>query len=396
MRQALVPMLDLRLEYEYMKNDIDAAIAACLAHQGWILGPEVRGLEESIARYVGVGHAVGVSSGTEALVLALRAFAIKSKKAQYFDRRDEIITTPFTFTATGDAILRSGATPVFIDIDPATFNMDTALLKEYLQREGEKAVGVIPVHLYGRPCDMDGVREGAEAGGLFVLEDAAQALGAKWRGRGLGSIGDAGAFSFFPSKPLGAFGDAGMLVTNDAEIAGLARMLLKHGGLDKYDVEHIGYNARLDTLQAAVLLAKLKYLDEFNEKRRKIARAYSEALRDIEEMELPAPSNHEHHVYHQYTIRVKGGAKKGGRDALQEHLRSHGISSMLYYPVPLHRMKVFEGRCKKIPFGLEESQMASAEVLSLPIEPLMTDGQVGLVAERVKGFFFALSQARRA
>ena len=290
-----IPMLDLQLEYQYMKSDIDTAIKKCLDHQKWILGPEVEELENKIAAYLGVKHCIGASSGTEALVLSLRALAIKLKGQEYFDKTDEIITTPFTFTATGDAILRAGTTPVFVDIDPTTYNIDPANIWKYLTqnsklqtRNSANVVGIIPVHLYGQPCNMDEIMKIAKEYNLFVLEDVAQAFGGAWNGstgpalslskgspQKLGSVGTTGAFSFFPSKNLGGFGDGGMVSTNDDELAELMRMLLKHGGKDKYNVDHIGYNARLDTLQAAILLAKFKYIDEFNEKRRRIAEIYN-------------------------------------------------------------------------------------------------------------------------
>ena len=252
-----IPMLDLKLEYEYMKKDIDDAIARCLEHQRWILGPEVKALEDKIAGYLGVSNCVGISSGTDALVLGLRALALQRIEKEYWARNDKIITTPFTFTATGDAILRSGATPVFVDIDPGTFNIDPEKIEACLSSH-QGVVGIIPVHLYGQSCAMDRIMDLARQYNLFVLEDVAQAMGGMYNGRKLGSIGDMGAFSFFPSKNLGGFGDGGMVSTNDQELADLVRMLTKHGGKDKYNVAHIGYNARLDTLQAPVLLAKLK------------------------------------------------------------------------------------------------------------------------------------------
>ncbi|MDQ7786434.1 MAG: DegT/DnrJ/EryC1/StrS family aminotransferase [Thermodesulfovibrionales bacterium] len=376
-----IPMLDLRLEYEYMKNDIDAAIGKCLEHQKWILGPEVKELEEKIADYLGVKHCIGASSGTEALVLALRSLAIIRKGQEYFDKTDEIITTPFTFTATGDAVLRSGATPVFIDIDPATYNIDTKKMREYLVSHPSRVVGIIPVHLYGQSCEMDEIMKIAREHNLFVLEDVAQAFGGMWNGKRLGAIGTAGTFSFFPSKNLGGFGDSGLVSTNDDTIAGLVRMLLKHGGKDKYNVDHIGYNARLDTLQAAIVLAKLKYVDEMNEGRRKIAEIYNRELAGTDGLSLPSSLAFASHVYHQYTIRLA----KGKRDDLQKFLAEKQISTMVYYPVPLHKMKVFEGRGKS-PYPLPESERAPKEVLSLPVEPLMQSGDLTSVVSVIKTF----------
>lgn len=372
-----IPMLDLNAEYAHMKTDIDAALQRCLSHQKWILGPEVGELEQKIAAYLGSAHCIGCSSGTEALVLSLRALAIRRTGKEYFTRDDEILTTPFTFTATGDAILRAGATPVFVDIDPRTYNLDAAKVREYL-RTGTKVVGIMPVHLYGQSCDMDAVLDLARERNLFVVEDVAQAFGGMWRGRKLGSLGTLGAFSFFPSKNLGCFGDGGMVSTGDPVLADLVRMLLKHGGKDKYNVDHIGYNARLDTLQAAVLLAKLKHIDDFNDRRRKIAAAYTAALKDLKGITVPAePYAHAHHVYHQYTIAVEN------RDGLQARLGKEGVASMVYYPFPLHRMKVFgEGRSRNAG-SLAVAEKAAGRVLSLPIEPLQAGEQTEFVIARV-------------
>ncbi|RLB78685.1 MAG: hypothetical protein DRH15_09850 [Deltaproteobacteria bacterium] len=377
-----VPMLNLRLEYEYMKKDIDAAIQRCLEHQQWILGPEVKEFEERVAEYLGVKHCIGVSSGTDALLLSLRALAIKTKGEEYLERSDEIITTPFTFTATGDTILRSGATPVFVDIDPVTYNIDPAKIREYINQNPGKIVGIVPVHLYGQSCNMDEIMEIASEYNLFVVEDVAQAFGAKWKGRKLGIIGSAGAFSFFPSKNLGAFGDAGLVATNDDEIFELVRMLRVHGGKDKYNVEHIGYKARVDTIQAAILLAKLKYIDEFNERRRKIAEMYNKGLKGIEDLILPTEVQG-YHIYHQYTMRTSR------RDELQSYLKERGISTMVYYPVPLHKMKVFGNGRSKVFGSLVHAEQAAMSVLSLPIEPLQSKEDTEYVIETVRSFFKA-------
>lgn len=377
-----VPMLDLKLEYNYMKKDVDAAIAGCLDHQKWIFGPEVKNLENLVAKYVGVKHCIGASSGTEALVLSLRALSIKLKRQEYFGKVDEIITTPFTFTATGDAILRSGATPVFIDIDKITYNINTEAVKRYLNHASGKVIGIIPVHLYGQSCNMDDVLELAKEHKLFVVEDVAQAFGGAWKNEKLGSIGITGCFSFFPSKNLGGFGDGGMVSTNDDEISDLVRMLLKHGGKDKYNVDHIGYNARLDTLQAAIVLAKYKYIDEFNARRAKVAGQYDIKLKDVSGIKIPSSQINAQHVFHQYTIRVNNGK----RDSLQKFLREKGIDTMIYYPIPLHKMKVFDNR-SKIAGHLPESERAAEEVLSLPIEPLQSDEATSYVADTIKSYF---------
>ncbi|MBI5102206.1 MAG: DegT/DnrJ/EryC1/StrS family aminotransferase [Nitrospirae bacterium] len=376
-----IQMLDLKLEYEYMKKDIDSALARCLEHQKWIFGPEVRELEEALAAYLGVKHCIGVSSGTEALVLSLRALAIKTKGAEYFDRTDEIVTTPFTFTATGDAILRSGATPVFVDIDPETYNIDVNAVREYLGSSSGRVKGIIPVHLYGQSCRMDAIMDLAGKHDLFVVEDIAQAFGGGWQGRKLGSIGTTGCFSFFPSKNLGGFGDGGMISCNDEELDSLLRMLLKHGGRDKYNVDHIGYNARLDTLQAAIVLAKFKYIDEFNERRRKVAALYDKGLQGLDGLVLPVadPLPDVHHVYHQYTVRAKK------RSNVQAYLKDKGIATMVYYPFPLHKMKVFEGRMK-MHGDLRHSELAASEVFSLPVEPLQSVEDTEAIVTALRGF----------
>lgn len=383
-----IPMLDLKKQYHYLMEDIDHAILKNIADTKYILGPQVKELEDKIAQYLGVKHCIGMSSGTEALVLSLRALAIKLKDKEYFERSDLIITTPFTFTATGDAILRAGATPVFIDIDPNTYNIDTNKIKEYLSDlqpslDTSRVIGIIPVHLYGHSCQMDDIMEIAKEYNLFVVEDVAQAFGGMWKDKKLGSIGTTGCFSFFPSKNLGGFGDGGMVSTNDDEIAALARMLLKHGGKDKYNVDHIGYNARLDTLQAAIILAKFKHIDNFNERRRKIAETYNKELKGIDSIVLPVThASGIHHVCHQYTIKVS----EGRRDELQKYLMDKGISSMVYYPYPLHKMKVFDNG-RSITFGsLENAEAASSNVLSLPIEPLQDEDTTKRIISAVKEF----------
>ncbi len=375
-----IPMLDLYAEYLYMKDDIDNAIKKCLEHQKWILGPEVVEFERKLSKYFEVRNCIGVSSGTDALLLAIRALAIKKKGDEFWNTDDLVITTPFTFTATGDTIIRAGAMPLFVDIDPSTYNIDSKKIIRAIEEYRDKVVGIVPVHLYGLPCNMDEIMEIAKKFNVFVVEDTAQAFGSKWSNKKVGTIGDIGALSFFPSKNLGSFGDAGAVITNDDEISELVRMLRVHGGRDKYNVDYLGYKARLDTIQAAILLVKLKYIDEFNEKRRKIVQIYNESLKNIEEIVLP--SIVDGHVYHQYTIRILDGR----RDALKKHLSEKGIDSMVYYPLPLQKMKVFEGR-SKIFEELKESEKASREVLSIPIEPLMKEEEVCKVIEAIKEFF---------
>ena len=364
----LISMLDLKKEYHYAVEEIDYSVLKNIAEAKYIFGPEVKELEDKIAQYIGVKHCIGCSSGTEALVLSLRALAIKLKGQEYFDKTDKIITTPFTFTATGDSILRAGATPIFVDIDLDTYTIDPKKIREYLA-QSSNVVGIIPVHLYGHPCNMDEIMQIAEEYNLFIVEDVAQAFGSMWNGKKLGSIGTTGCFSFFPSKNLGGYGDGGMVSTNDDELAEIIRMLIKHGGKDKYNVDHIGYNARLDTLQAGIILAKLKYIDEFNERRRKIAKIYNEGLADLEWLKLPIEKEKAYHVYHQYTILLSDRNRK----EVQEKLKEKGISTMVYYPYPLHKMKVFINNGMKTFGNLKNSEFAAYNVLSLPIEPLYGD-----------------------
>ena len=382
-----IPMLDLCCEYRYMKNDIDKAISQCMEHQKWILGPEVKMLEDEIAKFIGVKYCIGISSGTDAIVLALRALAIKLSGSEYFSKKDEIITTAFTFTATGDAIIRAGAIPLFLDINPETYNLDAGKIREYFDNnDASSVIGILPVHLYGRPSEMDEIMDIAKEYNLFVLEDVAQGFGGKWKDRKLGSIGDAGTYSFFPSKNLGGFGDGGMVATNDDDIAELIQMLVKHGGKDKYNVDHIGYNARLDTLQAAILLAKLKYVDEFNRKRRNIAEMYSKGLDGVGDISLPIGSEYflkedYTHAFHQYTICTSK------RDELMAHLKENGISSMIYYPFPLNKMKVFSGNRSKIAQNLENTEKICSQVLSLPMEPLQSKDDTEYVIACIKKMF---------
>ncbi len=291
-----------------------------------------------------------------------------------------MITTPFTFTATGDAILRSGATPLFVDIELESYTINPELIKKVLDKYGSKVKGIVPVHLYGHPCNMDEIMDIAREYNLFVVEDCAQSFSTKWDGKMTGSFGDVGCFSFFPSKNLGGFGDGGMITTNNEEVAEVIRMLLKHGGKDKYNVDHIGYNARLDTIQAAVLLAKMQYIDEFTERRRKIASIYNEELKDLNWLKTPYEHPKAYHVYHQYTIRLTGK----DRNQLQRYLKENGIDSMVYYPVPLHKMKVFINNGMEIFESLENSELASKSVLSLPIEPLMEEREVDIIVETIK------------
>lgn len=370
-----IPFLDLGRQHKVLQKDIDRALSEVFKKQKWILGDEVKLLEEKISKYLKTNYAVGVNSGTDALVIALRALALKTKGKEYFDSENEIITPSFTFTATGEAIVRAGATPVFVDIEPETFNINPEEVKKAINKN---TVGLLPVHLFGQPANMEQIVEIARENSLFVVEDVAQAFGSRWNGKFAGSIGDAGCHSFFPSKNLGGFGDGGMITTNDAEIADYARWLRAHGGKDKYNVDYIGYNSRLDTIQAAFLLVKLNYLETFIKMRRELAAYYNENLKGMDQIVLPLEERKAFHTYNQYTIRVKNK-----RDWFQEKLKEKGIPTMIYYPVPLHKMKVFKNKAR-IKTELRETEKACQEVLSLPIEPLLNNTEKEAIIQAIK------------
>jgi len=372
-----IPLLDLKKEYLSLKKDIDKQLKSCFSTQHWILGEKVTEFEKAAVKYLGVKYALGVASGTDALSLSLAALALKLKGREYFDKKDEIITTPFTFIATAEAIARSGATPVFVDICPDTFNIDPDKIKKAVNRN---TVGIIPVHLYGRACEMSRIREIAADDKLFVLEDTAQAFGASYKGKKLGSIGDLGAFSFFPSKNLGCYGDGGLISTNDCRLAEFIKILRNHGQAKQYRADYLGFNSRLDSIQAAVLLVKLKNIDRFNKLRMKAAVKYNKEFKNVKQIKVPEmPKDKNSHIYHLYTVKV---SKK--RDGLLRHLNSKGIASRIYYPVPLYKMKAFGKARLKGPFkGVEE---ALSQALSLPIHPFLKDGQIKYVAESVSSF----------
>ncbi len=361
-----VPLMNIIVQYEQLKTDIDRKMIQIAQTGSFVLGRETKDLEEEICRFCGVRYAVGVASGTDALILALTALGVKEG--------DEVITTPFTFFATAESVSRTGARPVFVDIDPATYNIDPA--------EIEKAVtprtkAVIPVHLYGNPCDMGAIMKIAARHGLKVIEDAAQAIGAEYSGKKIGSFGDAGCLSFFPSKNLGAFGDGGMVLTNDDDIANALRLLRVHGTTSKYRHSLIGFNSRLDNLQAAILSVKLTKLQEWTEKRRQIAREYDSALEDV--VTIPREQDNGRHVYHLYVIRVD----EDGRDAISESLNKNGVESRVYYPVPLHLQECYKGLGYK-EGDLPESEAASRSTIALPLFPEMSKKEIDYVVGTVK------------
>jgi dTDP-4-amino-4,6-dideoxygalactose transaminase len=366
------PFLDLKAQYRSIKAEIDAAIQRVMESQQFILGPEVESLEHEIATYTQTQFAIACASGSDALLLALMALEVGPG--------DEVVTTPFTFVATGGAIARLGARPVFVDIDRDTYNLDPGKLAAAISPQTK---AIIPVHLFGMAADLDSIMEIANARGIPVIEDAAQAIGAGYRGRPVGSIGRCGCFSFFPSKNLGGAGDGGMLTTGDDEFDDRLRVLRNHGGHSKYECELIGMNSRLDALQAAILRVKLRYLDEWTEGRQKNAARYAELFksRGLDRiLTLPRIQMGCTHIYNQYVIRAPR------RDELKENLRSCGVPSEIYYPIPLHLQRAFAYLGRK-EGDLPESEAASREVLALPIFPEMSVGQQDLVVESIARFY---------
>ena len=415
-----IPILDLKRQYAAIKPDIDAAIQRVVESGWFILGPEVEALEKEVAAYCGAKHAIGVASGTDALLLSLRALDIGPG--------DGVILPSFTFFATAGVVHNVGATPIFCDIDPRTFNLDSSDVRRILTpdhaprtthygprtpdsglRTSPKAI--IPVHLYGQMADMSAIMALAEEFGLYVIEDAAQSIGATYSGprttdhgprtgcpglrtmdhgpwtmdhglaRKAGAIGHLGCFSFFPTKNLGAYGDGGMIITDDDALADKLRKLRVHGSKPKYYHQLVGFNSRLDALQAAILRAKLPHLEAWSEARRRLADRYDTLLADIPGITLPYRVKGCSHIFHQYTIRVADGK----RDALREHLKAQGIGTEIYYPLPLHLQQCF-AHLGHTQGDLPESESASQEALSLPMFPELTDAEQVVVVGAVKGF----------
>jgi len=367
-----IPQLDLVVQYNSIKQEIDNAILSVLGSGHFILGENVKKLEEDIAKFVGVKYAIGVASGTDALLISLMAIGVKPG--------DEVITTPFTFFATAGSIARLYAKPVFVDIDPKTYNIDPNKLEDLLKKSyNPKMKAIIPVHLYGQCTDMDPILELAEKYNLRVIGDAAQSLGGTYKGKQSGSMGDTGCFSFFPTKNLGAYGDGGMVVTNDDELAEKIRLLRVHGSKPKYYHSVVGLNSRLDEIQAAILNVKFKYLPKWIKQKREKAALYNklfhEKLPDGVVTPFEAPYNY--HTYHQYTIRVKDK-----RDELRDYLKEQGIGTSVYYPLSLHLQKCFENLGYK-EGDFPESEKASKEVLSLPMYPEIKKSDVREIVEKI-------------
>jgi len=372
-----VPLLDLKAQYATIKDEIKAAINEVLESQYFIMGPKVQKFEEEITKYCNVQHAVGVASGSDALLLALMAIDV--------GHGDEVITTPYTFFATAGSISRLGTKPVFVDIDAKTYNINPELIAEKIT---DKTKAIIPVHLYGQCADMDPILEIGKKYNLCIIEDAAQAIGAEYKGKKAGSMGDIGCLSFFPSKNLGGYGDGGMVITNNAELAEKIRVLRTHGAKPKYYHSLIGVNSRLDALQAAVLSVKLKYLDDWSRARRKNAENYNHLFTDTDVV-TPYVEPYNYHIYNQYIIRVSKYAKpsrESGRDDLQEFLKERNIGTAIYYPVSLHLQGCYAGLGYR-EGDFPESEKAAKETLALPIYSELTEEQQTAVVDAIKEFY---------
>ena len=367
-----VPLLDLQSQYVSLRDDLQQAVDRVMSSQRFVLGDEVRRLETSIAEYCGAKHAIGCASGSDALLLALMALDVKAG--------DEVITTPFSFFATGACVARLGARPVFVDIDPQTYNIDPLCVADAIT---PRTKVIMPVHIYGQVADMDPLLDLGRRHGIPVVEDAAQAIGATDKGRRAGSMGLIGCFSFYPTKNLGGAGDGGILTTSDDEVAARLRRLRTHGGSNEYEHEEIGINSRLDELQAAVLNVKLPSLDKWSDERARKAEIYTKLLNDADlrfPLVTPEVRADARHIFHQYVIRVPGN-----RDALMEHLKNHGVGSKIYYPIALHLQKCFEYLGYK-KGDLPESEAAADETFALPCYPELSEEQQVYVVDRISEF----------
>ncbi|MFL0362264.1 DegT/DnrJ/EryC1/StrS family aminotransferase [Pseudobacillus sp. 179-B 2D1 NHS] len=366
-----IKMLDLSEQYQSMKKEVMAKLDEVMSSSQFILGDNVKQLEADVAKYSGVNYGVGVGNGSDAIHIALQAAGVEAG--------DEVITTAFTFFATGGAIARAGAVPVYVDIDPVTFNIDPAKIEAAIT---DKTKAIIPVHLYGQMADMEAIRHIADEYNLVVIEDAAQAIGAKQNGKSVGELGTAATYSFFPTKNLGGYGDGGMIVTNDEELAEKARVIRVHGSKPKYYHHVLGYNSRLDEMQAAILNVKFPYLDKWSHSRRERAAYYTDQLETKLEgiVQTPVQKQGNYHVFHQYTLRVPK------RDELQQYLKEQGVATMVYYPQPLHVQPVF----KELGYeegDLPETEKAAKEALSLPMYPELKQDDQDYIIEKIVAFY---------
>jgi dTDP-4-amino-4,6-dideoxygalactose transaminase len=362
----MLPMVDLKIQYQKLKKEIDKDILNALTNTQFILGPNVSDFENEAASYLGVKHAISVANGTEALHLALLAAGIGSG--------DEVITSAFTFIATAEAINYTGAKVKFADIDDKTFNLKVSEVEKCINK---KTKAILAVHLFGQPADIDKLQQLCDKYNLILIEDAAQSFGASINNQQTGSLSLAGCFSFFPSKNLGCYGDGGMVTTNDNDIAKSIKSLRNHGSSERYHHHKIGYNSRLDELQAVILRIKLKYIDRYNANRRRVAKIYTENLKDV--VITPFEDNLGTHVYHQYTI------LSDNRDLIAKALNKNQISSAIYYPIPLHKQDVYQNEFKDL--ILKSTESVAKKCISLPIFPELKDEQIYKVINTIKSIF---------
>lgn len=362
-----IPLVDLKAQYETIKDEINEAINEVLESQWFILGPNVAELEEKIADYCNVEYAIGIASGSDALLLSLMAIDIGPG--------DEVITTPFTFFATAGSVSRLGATPIFVDIDPKTYNIDPKLIEEKIT---EKTKAIIPVHLYGQCADMDPILDIAAKHDLYVIEDAAQAIGAKYKNREAGSMGDLGCLSFFPTKNLGGYGDGGMILTNNENLAERLKVLRVHGSKPKYYHSVIGCNSRLDAIQAAILLVKFKCLDKWNEARRQNASTY-DSLFSSTDVLTPYSEGFNYHIFNQYVIQVSD------RDGLKAYLKEEGVGTEIYYPVPLHLQECYSDLGYSVG-DIPVSEQTARQALALPVFPELNDEEQKQIVKLIEDF----------
>lgn len=365
----MIPMVNLKAQYAEIKAEVEQGLAETIENCSFILGPNVAAFERETAEYLGVKHAIAVASGTDALHLALIAEGI--------GQGDEVITTAFTFIATAEAIKYVGATPVFVDIDPKTFNICPDAIANAIT---PKTRAIMPVHLFGQPADMTRILALCEQHNLKLIEDCCQSFGASFKGKQTGSIGHSSGYSFFPSKNLGAFGDGGLVVTNSDETAVMLKQLHNHGSKVRYYHDVIGYNSRLDEMQAVILRAKLKRIDQYNTARRRVAHLYSELMADLP-LSTPYEDGLGVHVYHQYTL------LSDRRDDIMQALQAQQIGCAVYYPVPLHQQNVFKEECTGLSLPVTES--VAANCFSLPICPFLTDDQIKEIVAVIRGVLTA-------
>jgi len=365
-----IPLLDLKKQIMPIRRELNSAIKEVIDSANFVLGKQINELEDEVSRYCNARYAVGVSNGTDAIRLALLALGVKED--------DGVICPAFTFYASAGAIAAIGAVPVFADIDPLTYNISVLEIKRILKNKNKlKIKAILPVHLYGQCADIDPIMKLASGQGLKVVEDAAQAFGAEYKGKKAGTISDCGTVSFFPAKNLGAFGDAGMVLTNNKSVADKVRLMMNQGSVQRYNHAIIGYNNRLDTIQAAVLKVKLKYLDAWNKKRQENARYFNAAFRGID-IRIPFVPEYNTHIYHQYVIRLNKPSS-----VLMKHLKGKGIDSRVYYPIPLHLQKCFKYlRYKRGAFP--NSEKAALETLAIPVYPDLTRREMDYIISSIK------------